>query len=81
MPPARRNRWQSLWAGLVFFSVFLVLPLLYGLVNRAMARKDDVWLVVINASWTSFYLWTILFERYQTSLALWRPDWPQPILQ
>jgi uncharacterized membrane protein len=54
----------------IFFAVYLVLPLLYGLVNRAVARKDDVWLVVINASWTFFYLWTILFERYQTSLAL-----------
>jgi uncharacterized membrane protein len=54
----------------IFFGAYLVLPLLYGLVNRAMARKDDVWLVVINASWTSFYLWTILFEHYQTSLAL-----------
>ncbi|MGA2678301.1 MAG: DUF2339 domain-containing protein [Sedimentisphaerales bacterium] len=57
------------WLG-IFFAVYLVLPLLYGLVNRAMARKDDVWLVVINASWTFFYLWTILFERHQTSLAL-----------
>jgi uncharacterized membrane protein len=57
------------WLG-VFFGVYLVLPLLYGLVNRVNARKDDVWLVVINASWTFFYLWTVLFERYQTGLAL-----------
>jgi uncharacterized membrane protein len=56
------------WLG-IFFCVYLVLPLLYGLVNRTLARKDDVWLVVINASWTFFYLWTILFERHQTSLA------------
>ncbi len=55
---------------IIFFGVYLALPLLYGLVNRTLARKDDVWLVVINASWTSCYLWTILFERYQTSLAL-----------
>ena len=57
------------WLG-IFFGVYLVLPLVYGLANRAIARKDDVWLVVINVSWTFFYLWTILFERHQTSLAL-----------
>ena len=53
----------------IFFGVYLVLPLLYGLANRAVARKDDVWLVVINASWTFYYLWTLLFEHYQISLA------------
>jgi uncharacterized membrane protein len=57
------------WLG-IFFAVYLVLPLLYGLVNKVGARKDDVLLVVINASWTFYYLWTILFERYQASLAL-----------
>jgi uncharacterized membrane protein len=57
------------WLG-IFFGVFLVLPLVYGLVNRIIARLDDVLLVVINALWTFYYLWTILFERNQTGLAL-----------
>ncbi|MBN2020495.1 MAG: DUF2339 domain-containing protein [Sedimentisphaerales bacterium] len=57
------------WLG-IFFVVYLVLPLLYGLVNKVNARKDDVLLAVINAAWTFYYLWTILFERNQTGLAL-----------
>lgn len=57
------------WLG-VFFGIYLVLPLLYSIVNRIEARLDDVCLVVINALWTFYYLWTILFERYQASLAL-----------
>jgi len=57
------------WLG-VFSGVYLVLPLLYGLAKRVNARTDDVWLVVINAGWTFFYLWTILYDRYETTLAL-----------
>jgi uncharacterized membrane protein len=57
------------WLG-IFFAVFLALPLIYGLINRVKARKDDVWLVVINAAWTFFYLWTILFELNRSALAL-----------
>jgi uncharacterized membrane protein len=56
------------WLG-IFFGLFLVLPLLYGLVNRAIARKDDVWLVAINVTWTFYYLWTILHGQYRTELA------------
>ncbi len=56
------------WLG-GFFCVYLVLPLLYGLVNKIKARKDDVLLVLINASWTFYYLWTILFERHSSGLA------------
>jgi uncharacterized membrane protein len=57
------------WLG-IFFGLYLVLPLLYGLVNQVIARKDDVWLVAINVSWTFYYLWTILFEQHRTALAL-----------
>jgi uncharacterized membrane protein len=57
------------WLG-VFFGVYLVLPLLYGLAKRVSARSDDVWLVVINAGWTFYYLWTILYQHYEKSLAL-----------
>jgi len=57
------------WLG-IFFGVYLVLPFVYGLANRVNARNDDVWLVVINASLTFYYLWTILFEQYRAALAL-----------
>lgn len=56
------------WLG-IFFTIYLVLPLLYGLAKKAIARGDDVCLVVINAAWTFYYLWTILFERYRETLA------------
>jgi uncharacterized membrane protein len=57
------------WLG-IFFGIYLVLPLVYGLANRVIARIDDACLVVINAMWTFYYLWTLSFERYQASLAL-----------
>ena len=57
------------WLG-VFFGVYLILPLLYGLAKQVKACEDDVWLVVINAGWTFYYLWTILYQHYEKSLAL-----------
>lgn len=57
------------WLG-IFFGIYLVLPLVYGLAKRVIAHIDDACLVVINALWTFYYLWTILFERHQASLAL-----------
>jgi uncharacterized membrane protein len=67
--PAEQMAIAICWLG-IFFAVYLVLPLLYGLVNRTAARKDDVWLVIINACWTFYYLSTILFHHYRTSLAI-----------
>lgn len=57
------------WLG-VFFAVYLVLPLFNGLVNKTKARREDVWIVLINTLVTFFYLWEILFEGYRLGLAL-----------
>jgi len=56
------------WLG-VFFSVYLVLPLLYELVKKVKARKEDVILVLANAAVVFYYLWVILFSEYRQGLA------------
>ena len=56
------------WLG-IFFAVYLVLPLLNGLIRQKTADTKDVLLVVSNAMLTFICLWLILFTKYQTSLA------------
>jgi len=56
------------WLG-IFFAVYLVLPILYELVKKVKAQKEDVYLVLANAAVTFYYLWTILFDKYRTPLA------------
>ncbi|MHC4417038.1 MAG: DUF2339 domain-containing protein [Planctomycetota bacterium] len=56
------------WLG-VFFAVYLVLPILNGLIKRTKAQQPDVLLVLTNAAVTFFYFWTILFAEYRTELA------------
>jgi len=56
------------WLG-VFFGVYLVLPVLYGLVRKVKAQKEDVALILANAAVTFYYLWTILFAKFRTELA------------
>jgi uncharacterized membrane protein len=56
------------WLG-VFFAIYLVLPVLYQLVKKLKARKEDVFLVLANAAIVFYYLWTILFNSYRVSLA------------
>jgi uncharacterized membrane protein len=53
----------------VFFIVYLILPVLYGLVRKSAARREDVMLVLANAVVTFYYLWTILFDKFRTELA------------
>ena len=53
----------------VFFTVYLILPVLYGLVKKVNARKEDVLLVLSNAAVTFYYLWTILFAKFRVELA------------
>jgi uncharacterized membrane protein len=53
----------------VFFAVYLVLPVLYGLVKKVDARREDVALILANAAATFYYLWTILFDKFRTELA------------
>ena len=74
-PPCAVQRRPSSW-GLhlfwlgVFFFVFLILPILYGLRRRILSRLDDVILIPINAVVVLYYLWTLLGHHYRTSLAL-----------
>ncbi|MHC4625070.1 MAG: DUF2339 domain-containing protein, partial [Planctomycetota bacterium] len=56
------------WLG-VFFAVYLLLPVLYQLVKKVKARKEDVFLVLANAAIVFYYLWTILFDNYRPFLA------------
>jgi uncharacterized membrane protein len=56
------------WLG-VFLGVYLVLPLLYELVKKVKAKKEDVILVLANAAVVFYYLWTILFTENRQGLA------------
>jgi uncharacterized membrane protein len=53
----------------VFFTVYLVLPILYALVKKINAQREDVGLVLANAAATFYYLWTILFDKFRIELA------------
>ncbi len=52
------------WLG-AFFGVYLVLPMLYELVKKVKAHKEDVLLVLANAAVVFYYLWTILVKEYR----------------
>jgi uncharacterized membrane protein len=56
------------WLG-VFLAVYLVLPLLYELVKKVKAKKEDVILVLANAAVVFYYLWVILFSESRQGLA------------
>jgi len=56
------------WLG-VFFAVYLIMPILYELVKKVKADKEDVLCVLANAAVVSYYLWTILFSKFRTELA------------
>ncbi len=56
------------WLG-VFLGVYLVLPLLYELVKKVKAKKEDVILVLANAAVVFYFLWVILFSQYRQALA------------
>ena len=56
------------WLG-VFFGIYLLLPMLYELVKKVKAHKEDVLLVLANAAIVFYYLWTILFAEYRVALA------------
>ncbi|MHC4664481.1 MAG: DUF2339 domain-containing protein, partial [Planctomycetota bacterium] len=57
------------WLG-AFFGIYLVMPILYELVRKVKAKKEDVLLVLGNATVVFYYLWTILFDKYREPLAL-----------
>ncbi|MGD0571442.1 MAG: DUF2339 domain-containing protein [Sedimentisphaerales bacterium] len=53
----------------VFFAVYLIMPVLYALVKKINAQKEDVILVLANAGATFYYLWNILFYKFRVELA------------
>jgi len=56
------------WLG-IFFAIYLVLPILYQLIRKVKAHKEDVILVLANAAIVFYYSWTILFDKYRPFLA------------
>jgi len=57
------------WLG-VFFVIFLIMPILYELMKKVNAKKEDVVLVVVNAAVVFYYLSSILYVHYRWALAL-----------
>ena len=53
----------------VFFVTYLILPILYEIIKKVKAQKEDVLLILANAAVVFYYLWTILFSEYRTQLA------------
>jgi len=56
------------WLG-VFFVIYLLIPVLEGLVHRTRASKGDVICVLANAAMVFFYLWSTLYRDARTLLA------------
>ncbi len=54
----------------VFFAVYLVVPILYELINKVKADKEDILCVLANATVVFYYLCAILFDQFRTQLAL-----------
>lgn len=52
-----------------FFAVFLIMPVLYELVRKTKASKEDVLLILINSAVTFFYLYVILNSDHRLALA------------
>jgi len=52
-----------------FFAVFLVMPILYELIKKTKAGKEDVLLIFINSAVTYFFLFTILNQDHRPALA------------
>jgi uncharacterized membrane protein len=53
----------------VFFAVYLVVPILYELINRVKADKEDILCVLANTAVVFYYLCVILFDEFRTQLA------------
>ncbi len=53
----------------VFFAVYLLMPVIFSLVKKVNAKREDVGLVLSNAAVTFFYLWNILYDKFRIELA------------
>ena len=68
-PPVEPLGAAAFWLT-VFFFVYLVLPVLHTLVQRVHSQVQDIVLVLANAAVVFYYLWTMLSDHHETSLAL-----------
>lgn len=57
------------WLG-VFGGLFLLVPVVYGLMRRAAARAEEVGLVAANSVAVFYYLWRILYAEHSQAQAL-----------
>lgn len=57
------------WLG-VFAGMYLVLPILHGLVRKLVARSEDVTLIVVNSIAVYYYLWQMLYDGSRQNLAI-----------
>lgn len=57
------------WLG-VFGGLFLIQPILYGLVRKVAARAEDVGLLVANSAAVFYYLWRMLYAEHQQAQAI-----------
>lgn len=55
----------------VFFVVYLLMPLMYGILRKVKARPEDVTLVPAAGLVTVAFLWSMLYESGRTELAIW----------
>jgi uncharacterized membrane protein len=54
----------------IFFFVYLIMPMLYGMAKKIIARKQDVILILVNAIVVFYYFWQILYSNHRAALAL-----------
>ncbi len=57
------------WLG-VFGGMYLVLPILNGLVKKLTARSEDVTLVIVNSIAVYYHLWRMLYDGSRQGFAL-----------
>lgn len=69
IPPVGKTLFVLGWL-VVFFAIYLVMPMLYGLIKKVKSGNEDVCLILANAAVTLYYLYTVLFDSYRDYLAL-----------
>jgi len=53
----------------VFFLIYLVMQILYELINKVNAHREDVLLILINSVISFFYFYIVLFNSHRDALA------------
>jgi uncharacterized membrane protein len=54
----------------VFFILYLIMPIIYELINKLNSKKEDIILLLANAVVVIYFLWSILHDHYRHELAL-----------